>query len=64
MASIEYDVVPAGSFARAFPLAIGGLILFASVFAIAATYDQPLVLVGTLPALFIGLSVVVVLAWA
>jgi hypothetical protein len=64
MAAIDYDVVPAGSFARAFPRVLGGLILFAAVVAYAATYDQPRVLIGTLPALAIGLAVVGVLARA
>lgn len=60
----DFEVVPAGGFARAFPLAIGGLLLLGTVVAVATTYDQPLVLVGLLPAVFIGLAVIGALAWA
>jgi hypothetical protein len=64
MNAIDFEVMPAGGFARAFPLAIGGLLVLGLVVTVAATYDQPLVLMGTVPAVFVAIAITALLAWA
>jgi hypothetical protein len=60
----EFEVVPAGGFARAFPLAIGALLALGLVVTITLAYDQPAVLLGALPALALAVGVTVAIAWS
>jgi hypothetical protein len=63
MGTHEFEVVPAGGFARTFPLAIGALLALGLVVTIAVAHDQPAVLLGALPALAVALLISGALAW-
>jgi hypothetical protein len=59
----EYEVVPAGGFARAMPMVVGGLLMLGLLVAIAINYDQPMVLAAAVPAVFVVVAVLFGLAW-
>lgn len=59
----EYEVVPAGSFARAMPMVVGGLLMFALLAAIAINYNQPGVLAGLVPTAVALVAVLATFAW-
>ena len=59
----EYEVVPAGGFARAMPMVFGGLLMLGLLVAIAINYDKPAMLAASVPALFVLVAVLFGFAW-
>jgi len=60
----DFTVLPAGAFARAFPLVFGGVLLLAAMVVFALGFERPLVAIGALPALLALGTVVALFAWA
>jgi hypothetical protein len=63
MGITDYDVAPAGGFARAFPFALAGVFATALVVVLATSLDRPMVLMGALPALLVAIGVALGFAW-
>jgi hypothetical protein len=60
----DFAVLPAGAFARGFPLAIAATLALGGAIALVAGLDTPHVLLGAIPAVLLGLGVAVALALA
>jgi hypothetical protein len=64
MSRIDYEVAPAGAFARAFPIAVGGMVALGLLVTIVTVgLEQPTVLVGALPAFLAAIAVMAALSW-
>jgi hypothetical protein len=59
----DYEVVPAGGFARAMPMVVGGLLMLGLLVAVATNYDQPAMLAAAVPAIFVLVAVLFGFAW-
>jgi hypothetical protein len=60
----DYEVQPAGSFALVLPLVLGGLVALAGVVLVATRFDQPAVLLASMPGLVVLVLMAAGLAWA
>jgi hypothetical protein len=64
MDTIDHDVAPAGTFARVFPLAIGGMFGLAFIGTVLGVgLRHPQVLIGAVPAFLLAFVVVAGMAW-
>jgi hypothetical protein len=64
MSTRDFEVLPAGAFARGFPLGIAAIFALGGAFAIAIGFDEPHVLLGAVPAVLVGIGIAATLAIA
>lgn len=64
MSRRDFEVLPAGPFARAFPLGIATIFALGGALAIAIGIDEPRVLLGAVPAVLLGIGIAATLAIA
>lgn len=60
----DFEVAPAGAFARGFPLVLGGVFVLAPIATVIVAIDQPMVLAGALPAMLVAIAFVAMFAWS